>query len=405
MEYTSKERKNDLIKFMNNINSELKRKDSNYNFIYQLFDSNILSSGIEGKIYKSTFKFPNYGQMIIIIKSVNLLSIKESKIISPKVLKSTSDELYEMFKSKKEYNKNSLIELLAQTMTNQLIFQKICPHFTLNYYWEFDSNSKIMASFNEYANAESFHSWAQKLHSDDIWFNLLFQIIYALISLKRFYNMSHTDFHTDNILVHKVKPGGFWKYSLNGIDYYLPNLGFVFLLHDFGFAWIPNKLFVNWHYKDTLRYITKIGREFYDLACFINSIKSDYKLPKYFKWFINNNFFPEEIDYTLSKDYYEKMLEYINYDKKLSKKIKQEYKKHFDSYPEIQKNYKGNKMTLEQKFYWLFHEIESHDFSGNPSAENYIYKNKILGKPIERYSSDKYLNYKKLPKNLQKMLL
>jgi hypothetical protein len=394
MEYTSKERKKDLVKFMNNVNSEL--KNNNYNFVYELLNSKVLSSGIEGKIYKSTFKYPNYGQMIIIIKSVNLLSIKESKIISKKVLEATPNELYGMFKSETEYNKNSLIELISQTLTNQLIFQKICPHYSLNYYWEFDSDYKIISSYNEYANAESFYKWGQKEHSNKIWFNALFQIMYSLICLKRYYNMSHTDFHTDNILVQKVKPGGFWTYTLNNKKYYLPNLGFVFLLHDFGFSWIPGKLVVKWHYKDTLKYITDIGKEFYDLGNFINNLKIDFKLPRYFEWFIDNNFLPEEIEYILTKDYYKQLYEYIP-----NKELKKKYKE----YPDINKNYKGNKMTLEKKFYFLFYDINSHDLSKNKFAEKYLYKNKITGRPIERYSSDKYLNYKKLPKNLQKMLI
>lgn len=405
MEYTSKERKNDLVKFMNNVNSELRKKDKVYNNLSQLFDSKLLSSGIEGKVYKSTFKYPNYGQMILVVKTLELLSIKKSKKIPSKIFKLSTDELYDLFKSETDYNQNSLIELIAQSLTNQLIFQKICPHYSLNYYWDYDSKKKIISSYNEYANAESFHSWAQRKYTDDIWFNALFQIIYALVSLKRYYNMSHTDFHTDNILVHKVKPGGFWVYTLNDVKYYLPNLGFVFLLHDFGFAWIPQKLVVNWHNKDTLKYITNIGKEFYDLACFIDSLKRDYKLPKYFEWFINNNFFSEEIDYVLSKNYYRDFWNYIKDNDSISTKLKNEFKKQYVNYPSINKSYKGNKMTLEKKFNWLFNDKNSHDFSRFSNANQFIYTNKINGKPIDRYSSDKYLNKKKLPKNLQKLAI
>lgn len=404
MEYTSKERKNDLVKFMNNVNSELKNKE--YKNISELFDSKLLSSGIEGQVYKSFFKNPNYGQMILVLKTINLLSIKKTKKISLKVLQSTSYQLYEMFKSETEYNTHSLIELIAQTLTNQLIFQKICPHYSLNYYWEYDEKTKIISSYNEYANAESFNSWAKNTHADDIWFNALFQIMYALICIKRYFNMSHTDFHTDNILVHKVKPGGFWVYTLNDVKYYLPNLGFVFLLHDFGFAWIPSKLTIKWHFRDTLKYITNIGKEFYDLSCFINGIKN-YNLPRYFKWFINNNFFPEEIDYVLTKNYYKNELYYINYDKSIPNRLKKEYQLQYDNYPNINKSYKGNKMTLEQKFYWLFHEKDSHDFTRNKSSEQFIYKTKLTnsGKIIERYSADKYIKESKLPSNLKKLII
>lgn len=405
MEYTSKERKNDLVKFMNNVNSELRKQNSNYEFVHQVFNSKIINSGIEGTIYKSTFKFPHFGQMLIIMKTVNLIAIKKSKQIESSIFKLSPKELYDLFKSETSYNTNSLIELIAQTLTNQLIFQKISPHYSVNYYWEFDSNSKIIFSYNEYANAESFHSWAKNSYSDDIWFNALFQIMYGLICIKKFYNMMHTDFHSNNILVHKVKPGGFWIYTLNGNNYYLPNLGYVFLLHDFGFAWIPKQLVVKWHYRDTLKYITNIGKEFYDISRFIDTIKTDYKLPKYFKWFIENNFFPEEIDYVLSKNYYKDLWGYIRTNPSISKLVKNEYERKYKNYPPITKNYKGNNKTLEQKFYSLFHEKDSHDFIKNKSSDNFIYKNKLLGKPIEKYSADKNLNPSKLPSNLQKFII
>jgi hypothetical protein len=397
MEYIVKERKHDLIKFMNNINSKLRTGE--YNSILELFESKTLSSGIEGKIYKSTFKYPTYGQMIIVIKSVDLIAIKESKQISKKVLKFTSDQLYDIFKSENQYNQHSLIELIAQTLTNQLIFQKICPHFSLNYYWDYDSKTKIISSYNEFANAESFHTWAlSNTYTDDIWFNALFQIMYALISIKRYYNMIHTDFHTDNILVHKVKPGGFWVYTLNNIKYYLPNLGFVFLLHDFGFAWIPKKLVVKWHHTDTLKYITDIGQQYYDISHFINSLTSQYDLPEYFQWFINTHFKSEEIDYVLTKEYYKKLWLYIKDNKSIANKVKNKYKQRYQDYPNITKSYKGNKTTLEDKFYELF-------YYDNSSDKKYTYNKIIKGKPIEKYSADKYLNRSKLPVNLQKLII
>lgn len=405
MEYTSKKRKNNLTQFMNNVKTEIKKKDSNYFCVSELFDKNILSSGVEGKVYKSLFKHPHYGQMIIVIKTVDLISIKKSKQISAKELSANPKELYKMFKSDKDYNKHSLTELIAQTLTNQLIFQKVCPHFSINYYWEFNSKTKTICSFNEYANAESFNSWAKKSYSNSIWFNALFQIMYGLISLKRYYNMLHTDFHTNNILVHKVKPGGFWKYTLNDVDYYLPNLGFVFLLHDFGFAWIPTKkLVVKWHYRDTLKYLTKAGKEYYDMAMFINSLYN-YNLPEYFEWFIDNNFLPEEIDHVFTKEYYKEQWEYIKDNEKISKNIKKQYKQEYLDYPNVTKNYKGNNISLEEKFYLLFHEKDHHDFTQNEFADKYIYTNKIKGKPIEKYSGDKLLNISKIPKNLQKLIL
>ena len=63
-------------------------------------------------------------------------------------------------------------------------------------------------------------------------------------------------------------------------------------------------------------------------------------------------------------------------------------------------------MKLEQKFYLLFHEKESHDFARNKFAKDFVYTKKSgLGKLIESYSADKYLNESKIPNNLQKLII
>ena len=72
--------------------------------------------------------------------------------------------------------------------------------------------------------------------------NCLFQIAAGLYSLEKFYDLTHNDLHFGNILVHEVKPGGFWHYKIDGANYYVPNMGYLFVLWDFGMAHIPGKI-------------------------------------------------------------------------------------------------------------------------------------------------------------------
>lgn len=70
--------------------------------------------------------------------------------------------------------------------------------------------------------------------------SIMFQILSGINALNSV-DVSHMDLHLGNILITRVKPGGYWKYSVpdkKGIDriYYVPNMGYQVKLWDFGRA-------------------------------------------------------------------------------------------------------------------------------------------------------------------------
>lgn len=378
-------------------------KDKHGNYVYttnqSMFNKKILSSGIEGTVYKSSFKnkggssFKNKGGYLykqirslvgfFVIKTINLKRIQHQKIIHETMLNTVPKDVYKLFYSTDSYNKPSLIEIISNTLTNQLVFQKICPHYILNYNWDYENNK--IRLYNEYATYGDFYSWSKHKHSDELWYNALFQIMVGLLAIKRYFNMIHTDFHLGNILVNKVTPGGYWVYKINGHNFYLPNLGFVFLLSDFGFAWIPNKLHVPWHYTNTLRFITTRSIHFYDILTFITSIK---KLPlpeKFSKTLLHH--FKRNDTLVFKRAYYKKRLNYYK------SKSDRNYNNKIKYYKEIVKNYSKYKNvkndTLVTKIFSIFYNK---------------YKNKN-GKCIEKYSLDKHFVKNKLAKVFQKLIV
>jgi len=380
-------------------------KDKYKNYVYttnqSMFNKKILSSGIEGTVYKSSFKnkggssFKNKGRYLykqirslvgfFVIKTINLKRIQYQKNIHETMLNTVPKHVYKLFHSTDSYNKPSLIEIISNTLTNQLVFQKICPHYILNYNWDYENNK--IRLYNEYATYGDFYSWSKQEHSDELWYNALFQIIIGLLAIKRYFNMIHTDFHLGNILVNKVTPGGYWVYKINGHNFYLPNLGFVFLLSDFGFAWIPNKLYVPWHYTNTLRFITTRSIHFYDILTFITSIK---KLPlpeKFSKTLLHH--FKRNDTLVFKRTYYKKRLNY--YKSKSNGKSNNKIK----YYNEIVKNYSKYRNvkndTLVTKIFSIFYN-------------KYKYKNKHE-KCIEKYSLDKHFVKNKLAKVFQKLII
>jgi hypothetical protein len=261
-----------------------------------------------------------------------------------------------------------------------------------------------MRIYSEYGNCQDFDQWATLKHSNQIWFNALFQIMVALMSLKRYFNMLHVDFHTKNIIVQKIKPGGYWEYKIDGLKYNVPNLGFVFLITDFGFSWIPDKLTIPWLYKSTLKYITKTGEQFYDIFSFYENILEDksYKLPKYFKSQIKKLFTKQEFYIYTTKYYKDKIKHYQ--DKPKKQKV---FKNILNKYPaNINNNYRALNTTLGDKIYTMFYKHNFHDGTDVFNMQEIIYSNKLPQNTelIDSFSVDKSLNKEKFPDSFQHLI-
>lgn len=404
MEYTTQKRKEEYINFTEYLQVQMRKKDANGDYLfYSTFDAfNLepLSEGVEGKVYKTLFKVPSKLFSTIVLKQVNLKCIKDSKDISKTVMKASTKKLYDLIYSKKLFKCPSVIELISQTCTNQLIFQGISPHYSLNYYWEYEHKDKIISSFNEYANGYDFEHWSEQKRSDKEWFNALFQIMYGLIALKKYFNMLHTDFHAKNILIRKVTPGGYWKYIVDDVTYYVPNLGFVVLIHDFGFSWIENKMYVKWHFKNTLSYATKNGKEFYDLAYFIQYTVNhkSYKAPKYFKQVVKKSFTSHEVSYIFTKEFYK-----VKYKRERST----DYFKIFKKYPNVESDFITSS-TLKSKLFDIFHSGLYFDNLSDVNYKDLTYGDKEHQTqnsfPIETYSVDIPFRNEKLPQELKTLL-
>ena len=280
MEFTISNRKQQYINFYKDVNELLeksKNKESGESEIdthgetpsdiYKLYPTKKIAQGAEGTVYLSHTK----NVQNLIIKDIDLNAIFVKKGLSKKILNKNPLQIYELFyKIKKNINMPSLIETICYTLTNQLVFQNICPHFGLNYYWEYTNNkvdnkpnNKIIY-YNEYANYSTFFDWAKIPRSQQEWMNLLVQIIISIICMQKYFNIVHGDLHSLNILIYKVESGGFWKYIIDDKEYIIPNLGWVVLLTDFGFAYISGKVYIKWYYDDHIKELSKKQRVFYD---------------------------------------------------------------------------------------------------------------------------------------------
>lgn len=90
-----------------------------------------------------------------------------------------------------------------------------------------------MIIMNELADGD-LKGWLEEApHTVEEVTSAMFQIIMTLFKFAEL-GYVHNDAHWGNFLYHKVKPGGYWWYQVDGQDFYIRNTGQMWVLWDFG---------------------------------------------------------------------------------------------------------------------------------------------------------------------------
>jgi hypothetical protein len=88
--------------------------------------------------------------------------------------------------------------------------------------------------FSELANGDYKQFYRIYYENTKFILNAFVQIILSLMFFYKYINAFHNDAHYGNFLYHKIKPGGYFHYTIDGQDYYLENIGFLWVIWDFG---------------------------------------------------------------------------------------------------------------------------------------------------------------------------
>jgi hypothetical protein len=141
------------------------------------------------------------------------------------------------------YNYNEL--QISKKLSNIVIADK-SPHFLIIYKYiycndmNYDNVPEIIRrrtyyiSINELAdgNLKDFLEFNKDPYNT---LNAYQQILLSILSFHYFTNnYYHNDCHYKNFLFHKIKPGGYFHYKIYKKDVYVENLGFVWVIWDFG---------------------------------------------------------------------------------------------------------------------------------------------------------------------------
>ena len=143
---------------------------------------------------------------------------------------------------------------------------------------------KYYISLNEIATGDldQFMHLTKTGHSEKILLNAMAQIMMAIFSFHRL-GYYHNDTHYGNFLYHRINPGGYFKYNIYGDEYYIENLGYLWVIWDFGKAvlmtkHISNTFTRNFHFvNDYCRIIYGFVNEGHPLGGWI---EDDYIIPK-----------------------------------------------------------------------------------------------------------------------------
>lgn len=98
------------------------------------------------------------------------------------------------------------------------------------------NKTKYTMIINELASGD-LNSFMCKKYSvklnDELWRNTYEQIFMSILIL-HYKKIRHNDTHDGNFLYHKIKPGGCFHYNINGDNYYIKNIGFLWTSWDYG---------------------------------------------------------------------------------------------------------------------------------------------------------------------------
>ena len=165
------------------------------------------------------------------------------------------------------YSYNNEIEYNVLTeLTKQVILFK-CPHFPItyglikcddknirskyeipilnkipeteinkakNYPDLINNNTSLYYQINELASGDFNKYRFYYRNNYEYLLNSIAQIYISIMFFHKYINAFHNDAHGGNFLYHRIKPGGYFHYNIYGQDFYLENIGYLWVIWDFG---------------------------------------------------------------------------------------------------------------------------------------------------------------------------
>lgn len=212
----------DRIEFNNNLMLKINNKSvfkvlrkNKYTYGDLKIVNKIGSESKYGAAYKVNYKKIDLAAKIMCVNNSNNLEVKLLKKVTKYVINNHTIHFPIMYF-------NEVIEK-TDNISNMLLPNAVqnCPEFYLN--------------FNEIFSGD-LNMFIKSKHSVDIIQNTITQIFFSISNFSYYTNHVHLDAHGGNFLYHEVDKEGYYHYKVNGIDVYLKNMGYIWVIWDYGFA-------------------------------------------------------------------------------------------------------------------------------------------------------------------------
>ncbi len=127
---------------------------------------------------------------------------------------------------------------LLKDVIKPMILRKICPNLPILMGFRMCVNDGVpnIMTVSELASG-NLTNFLKELRADEkLLMNCLFQVMAGIHATQQHAQMLNFDVKKENILVYKINPGGYYEYKIMGKKYHIPNLGYIFVVNDFGLS-------------------------------------------------------------------------------------------------------------------------------------------------------------------------
>jgi serine/threonine protein kinase len=175
---------------------------------------------------------------------------------------------------------NTSIKPFIGLSKNKIVNSKKYDQF-IKRYKKKEYYDEVSVLISEWANGGDLLDYIRKNYKKmklRDWRVILFQLLSVLAVIQKKYpSFRHNDLKANNILVHKIEvrnKNNKFKYTINGKNYIIPNIGLQIKLWDFDFACIPglvenDKVSAKWTSKIN---VNPEKNRYYDIHYFFNTL-------------------------------------------------------------------------------------------------------------------------------------
>ena len=229
-------------------------------------------------------------------------------------------ELYRFAVKIMKNTPSNIKEIILLELVTKIVLKNLNPHFPIMYknykcdkkesnvgFPKVTMASNYLLNLNEIATGDlKMFTHSTINHKEIYTSNALSQVLMAILSFHSI-GFYHNDCHHGNFLYHRINPGGYFKYSLFNEEVYIENVGYLWVIWDFGFATDiktdpSNKFTTNYHYlNDYFRICLAFLNESDKIKGWV---KNEYIIPKNTKKLVNEifNYRNHLINYGLTKE-------------------------------------------------------------------------------------------------------